>query len=209
MFLTRCDQPFSRPSRRFRTVSAYVLSAVLVIFLFSESEPAGSQVDPGVMPVSIYGILDAAGERLGRILVARDPGLGFAGESEYWLVDEALLLDIADQESLELAVLAQGSWRDSQVLDALDWRPEGESVEWRHPTSVRWTDSSEARPPASQGGVYFGDPTVGGLTLQYSREGASLTWHKLTPGPYMLLGDRTVFRRSEAPETGHWWHGDL
>lgn len=116
--------------------------------------------------------------------------------------------EIAEQRTLEFHVLAEGDWDDPWVARALDWQPRDTSVEWSHPTKVKWTPTEESGAPRVPGGVYFGHATLGGLTIWYEPRGSSsLTWFKLTAGEFMLIDDGAVFERDTAPEDGSWWQG--
>ncbi len=181
---------------------------LLVVSQFLSPSVLTSQIDPGMMPVRIFEVLDAAGIRLGIAIIAGKDGRGYQKDTESWRFSDTALMEIAEQTSLELTVLAQGEWNDRQVVEALSWRPQ-DAVEWTHPTRVEWTPREERLPPVT-GGTYFGDPTLGGVEIAYSSRGASsLTWFKLVEGDYVLYDEGTVFRRSEAPETGSWWQGAI
>ncbi|MEM7350954.1 MAG: hypothetical protein AAF657_09125 [Acidobacteriota bacterium] len=169
-----------------------------------------SQVPIDVMPVKIFEILDVQGARLGAVVVAGSSSRGFVAGSETWRFEEAALFEIAQQESLELAVWAEGDWDNPWVVQALAWWP-ADPVQWVHPTTVEWTSQGEMRPPIVPGGTYFGNATVGGLTIRYAPRGpSSLTWFKLTEGAFMAIGDGAVLQRySEPPATGSWWQGRI
>ena len=190
------------PAKRPRALLSLIILALLPAAVLS-------QVPPNVMPANIFEILDPAGTRLGTVLVAAESSRGFEAGTEYWRFSEAALVAIGEQESLEFAVLATGEWSDPWVVEALGWWPGGDAVEWSHPAAVAWTAQEESRPPVVPGGTYFGNATLGGLTIAYSPRGASsLTWFKLTEGPYMLIGEGAVFVQDEdVPETGSWWQG--
>ncbi|MEM7349640.1 MAG: hypothetical protein AAF657_02465 [Acidobacteriota bacterium] len=170
-----------------------------------------SQLDPGVMPVRIFELLDTFGTRFGTVLVTTTGDRGYKARYETWRCSEATLLAIAEQESLTLSLWAAGDWDDPWVLEALAWQPADPAVEWSHPAMVEWTPIDEVRPPLVEEGITFGNPTLGGLTIRYSSHGpSSLTWFKQTEGDFMALGDGTVFERQrEVPATGWWWHGPI
>ncbi len=184
------------------------LAVTLITLLVISPSTLFPQVDPGWdMPVRIFELLDPGGTRLATVVVAGESGRSFEEGNEYWTFSEEALLDVAEQGSLEMSILAQGEWTDRWVVEALAWRP-ADPVTFSHPATVEWDDGP---PPVVPGGVYFGNATLGGLMIQYSPRGASsLTWLKLTEGPYMLLGDGAVFEQDEdVPETGTWWQGAM
>jgi hypothetical protein len=184
------------------------LAATLVTLLVTSPSIVFSQYDPGWLPVRIYQILDPGGTRLAAIVVTGSAGRGYEEGNETWRFSEEALREIAEQEKLEISVWAEGDWDDRWVVEALAWRPEGDAVEWSHPATVEW---NEGEPPVVPGGTYFGNATLGGLMIQYSPRGpSSLTWFKLTEGPYMLIGDGAVFEQDKnVPETGSWWQGSM
>ena len=187
------------------------LTTLLVTLLLISPGTAISQFDPGEKPVSIFEILDSVRNRLGIVIVAGSSDRGYEAGNEYWRFSEDALLSISDQESLTIAPWAQGDWDNPWIVGALAWQPDDTSVEWSHPAEAEWTPQDEARPPIVPGGTYFGNATLGGLTIQYSTRGeSSLTWFKLTEGDFMLLEDGAVFRRDTAPPTtGSWWYGPI
>ncbi len=189
-------------------ISRTHVSLLLVATLFFSPSILNSQVVPNHVPVRILEILDIVGTRLGIVIVASEPSTGHLKDTETWRFREKALLGIAEQASLEFAVLAQGEWDDQRVIEALDWQPQDDAIEWSHPTTVDWTSQREQLPPASAG-TYFGDPTLGGVEFTYSPRGrSSLTWFKLIEGDYVLY-EGAVFERDEAPETGSWWQGPI
>ncbi len=187
------------------------VSLFLVVLLAFLPGVASSQFDPGERPVWIVEILDVAGTRLGITVVAGTPNRGFEAGNEYWRFDEEALLQIGQQPSLEFAVLAEGDWDAPGVVEALAWHPPNGTVAWIHPAEAGWTAQSESRPPVAAGGTYFGNATLGGLTIQYSAgRAASLTWFKLTEGAFMQLQDGALLERGDdVPTTGWWWHGAI
>ncbi len=188
-------------------ISKPQVSLLLVATLLFSPGVLTSQVVPSYLPVKILEILGKAGTRLGIVIVASEPSTGHLKDTETWRFSEEALLGIAEQDSLGFAVLAQGEWGDRQVVEALDWQPQDEAVEWSHPTTVDWTSQREHQPPASSG-TYFGDPTLGGVEITYSPRGrSSLTWFKLIEGDYVVFNEGAVLERDEAPETGSWWQG--
>lgn len=188
-----------------------ILSLLLVAVLVVSLGTASAQFDPGERPVDIFGVIDMHGLLIGRILVVGETGQGYESGNEYWRFSEEALLGIEEQESLELAVLAQGVWDDPWVAEALGWQPEDTSIEWSHPAEAEWMSQDERLPPVTPSGTYFGNATLGGLTIDYSSRGpSSLTWFKLTEGAFMQLEDGAVFQRdSDIPSTGSWWHGPI
>ncbi len=184
---------------------------VLAIVLVALPVTVSSQLTPDVMPVWIFEILESSGARLGTVTVVGESERGFETGNEYWSFREKALREIAEQPSLEFAVLAAGDWDDPWVIEALGWSPEGRVVAWRHPTEVEWVSQDDTRPPLVEGSTYFGDETLGGLSIQYSERGAaSLTWFKTTDGAFMQLQEGARFARGEAvPTTGSWWHGPI
>lgn len=187
------------------------ISLLLIALLAFPPNAVLSQVpiDPIETSVKIFEILDWQGPRLGTVVVVGRTNRGYLAGNEYWRFDEGALREIAAQQSLELAILAAGEWDDPWIVQALEWKPENRSVQWSHPAEVEWTTQDESRPPVVSDGIYFGNATVGGLTIQYSERGpASLTWFKTTDGAFMQLEDGALFTRDiQAPSTGSWWHG--
>ncbi len=185
------------------------LLAVLLLAFLPGAVSSQFPVDERERAVQIFEVLDSAGLRFGTIVVAGQTGRGFEANNEYWSISQTTLLEIADQERLEVAVLASGDWDDPWVVEALGWLPAGRAVGWNHPTEVEWTRHDELLPPVVPGGTYFGNATLGGLMIQYSQGGpSSLTWFKLTEGPFMQLAEGAVFEREhELPSDGSWWHG--
>ena len=189
-----------------------ILCIFLVATLLISPAAGWAQVDPGFqVGATIYEILDLQGQRLGIVLAAAETGLSYKAGNEYWRFSESVLLEIEAQESLRFALWAQGEWDDPRVLEALDWQPEGPTVEWSHPAAVRWTEQAESPPSAVPAGSYFGNPTLGGLSIHYAPFGSSMmTWYKLTEGAFMQLEDGAVFERASAtPETGSWWQAPI
>ena len=187
------------------------LSLLLIVLLMFLPGAVSSQVDPGYGHVQILGVFDSAGVRLGMIVVAGLSDRGFEAGHEYWSFSEEALLDLAELESLKLSHLAVGEWDDPWIVEALNEFPGAPAVTWTHPAEVEWTAQEEMLPPELAGGIYFGNATLGGLTIQYSERGpASLTWFKLTDGAFMQLEDGAVFEREEdVPTDGSWWHGRI
>ncbi len=186
------------------------VSLLLVVLLVFLPGVVSSQVDPGNRPAWILEILDLEGTRLGMVVVAGTSNRGYESGYEYWRFDEEALLRIADQPSLEFAVLAQGSWSSPWVMEALAWEPRNGTVAWVHPSEAAWRPLDDGRVPPVAGASYFGNATLGGLTIQYSAEGpSSLTWFKLTGGAFMELEDGALFERAEPPTDGSWWHGPI
>ena len=187
------------------------LCVLLMTLCLVSSGSVSSQIDAGLMPVRIIEILDSSGLRLGTALVAGREDRGYRAGYEAWRFSEKALLGIGEQESLTLAVWAEGDWDDPWVIEALGWLPEDPAVEWSHPAAVEWTAQADSLPPVVPEGTYFGHPTLGGLTIRYApRGGSSLTWFKLTEGAFMQLDDGAVFtREASPPPTGWWWHGPI
>lgn len=192
----------------FSRIRDCIFLSLLLAFL---SLNASSQVDPGFGDVQIFGVFNPVGDRLGTVVVASKPDRGFEAGNEYWSFSEESLLDIAELDSLEVAHLGGGSWDDSHIVEALDWLPDGATVKWTHPAEVEWTLQDESAAPEVAGGIHFGNPDLGGLTIQYSARGpASLTWFKLTSGPFMQLEEGALFERNDQPPTtGSWWQGPI
>lgn len=186
-------------------------SLLMVLLLTLLPGVASSQFDPGEMPVWIVEILNIEGTRLGTVLVAGTSNRGYDAGHEYWRFGEQALQEIAGFTSLEFAVLASGDWDAPDVVEALEWLPPNRPVAWSHPAEVEWTESAQTPPPEASEGTHFGNPTLGGLTIQYTESGpASLTWFKATAGAFMQLEDGALFEREEeAPTEGSWWHGAI
>ncbi len=186
-------------------------SFILIIMLGMFPSAVATQVDPGNAPALVLGVFDLAGIRLGAIVVAGQPGRGFEAGTEYWVFSERALLEIPKKKGLEIIQLAAGGWDDPWVMEALGWFPADNPIMWRHPTNVTWTKSGNREPPNVSGRAYFGNPTIGGLSVHYTREGrGSLTWFKLTAGAYMQLQDGAVLaRENRPPSSASWWHRSI
>jgi len=187
------------------------LSLFLVGFLLACSIPVSAQFDPGEKPVHIYSIYNTFDQRIATIVVVGEADRAYEAGREYWRFSEEALSEIAEADSLQIVLTASGAWDDSAVIEALRWRPEGDAVEWNHPTDADWISQGDMSPPELPEGTYFGDSTLGGLIIQYSPEGeSSLTWFKLTEGPFMMIDEGVELSNEDSPpEDGWWWQGEI